>query len=118
MYVLRTGCQWKAVPEKYDKPYIGDYVVCVPRDILDNSEDFFNNTIGKIYNFSRVDNSYCIEYDDIPYFIKKYYCAWRQKPDGKQYLENKIWFRGNMIKYHGETKEEVEQKISADKYNL
>lgn len=112
---------------KYIKTYeninelqIGDYAIFIPGNIIPKSEDFFNNTIGKIINKSRQykDISYGVEYENIPKFIKEYYCAWRQHADGTQYLENIIWFRQNMIKYYGKTIEEVELKKQSNKFNL
>ena len=99
-----------------NEPQVGDYVISIPKNIIPGSEDFFNNSIGII---TKISKEHCgIEYENIPKFISKYYCSWRQGPDGKQYQENVIWFNLDMIKYYGKSKDEVKLKNTTDKYNL
>jgi hypothetical protein len=101
--------------ENLVSPEIGDYVICIPRNMVENGEEFFNNTIGIIIGMTK---EFCgVEYENIPTFISNYYCNWREK-DGKQYRENIIWFNLNMIKYYGKSKEEVKLKNITNKYNL
>lgn len=100
--------------ENFNEPIVGDYVICVPDNLIKNSESFFNNTFGRIIKksiISRKSFSYGVEYENVPKFIQAYYCVWR-------YLENIIWFERDMIKYYGRTIEEIKMKMDSDKYNL
>lgn len=111
----------KTYEESTDDLQLGDYVICIPINMMEGAESFFENNIGKFVKYQKktsyLDECLCVEYDEIPYKIQHFYCTWREK-DGKLYLEKKIWFTRDMIKYYGKTKEEVELKKSSKKYNL
>jgi hypothetical protein len=123
--------------EKNNKPKVGDYVICdegIHIDIhLDNLYDeFIKNNIGKCVNIvlndidlggNSDDNDeylYIINYDNIPKEIERYFCF--DKHTG--YADEDCKFTGfrsmlsNEIIYFSNNKDEMEVKISANKYNL
>ena len=107
--------------ENINEPIIGDYVICIPDNLIKNSEYFFNNAIGKIIKkaiITRKEYSYGVEYENIPKFIQEYYCALRKNADGTQYQENIIWFERDMIEYYSKSIEEIKMKMKSGKYNL
>jgi hypothetical protein len=93
--------------EKYEdsSPKTGDYVILSAYSLNKEYNDFINNEIGKITRKTK--NFYYIKYDYVPYGIRKWFT------DGDRTTAELI-----DIKLFGKTKEEIELKKSANKFNL
>jgi len=89
-------------------PNIGDYVICSDHE-NNNHDNFFKNKIGKILNIN-YDKIYthAITYDNIPDRL------YDNIIKGKRTIGVK---RNNII-YWSENKEELEQMLQANKFNL
>jgi hypothetical protein len=107
----------KSYEELNNEPQIGDYVYCYLEDhTVNDFLNFINSSIGKLidvrYNYDNT-SSYAIMYENIPKNIKFWF-------------DNNIFsFENNMeepglasIKFWAKNKEDLEDMLAADKYNL
>jgi len=96
---------------------IGDYVL-IKIDISKytqkqiDTENFINNTIGKIYNIdnSHVNTDIYVLYENIPESIKSYF-----KNMNGVYIRS---FDIDRIVEHGKTIEELKMKLETNKFNI
>lgn len=107
--------------ENINEPQVGDYVIAMPDYVKNNDfKIFFDNNIGQIVKIERgyTGEKLCaVEYENIPYSIKKVYSNWREE-NGKQFLAKYIWFSSNLIIHSSNNKEDLKNIIEAKKYNL
>ena len=98
-----------------DNLEVGDYVL-IKINILPytqkqiDTENFINNTIGKIIDIITDRNDVVVLYENVPETIKSYFN-----------INNGLDIRTfdiNRIVEHGKTKEQLELKLQANKFNL
>lgn len=96
---------------------IGDYVIC-DEAILDYTDkeymkaiNFVSNNIGKYVKYLIADKYAVIQFENVPDDIKEYFSA----DDEFENCRNMYMFE---IIMHSKSKEELESKLAADKYNL
>ena len=91
---------------------IGDYVISEENGVETGVAKFISANIGQIINIKTANDItyYYVKYENIPNVL--YY---NFSYDGHNDVRPMLEFE---IKEWGKTKEEVEQKISANKYNL
>lgn len=90
-------------------PMVDDYVLCDIRPYTTDEEfiDFIDNNIGKIINFDN-DSHYLVKYYDIPKKLDDWYFG----IGGVRHLGEED------IVLYAPTKEKLEIKIKANKFNL
>lgn len=105
--------------------HVGDYVYCYEGDSVYSNDDkkfikFLSKEIGKCVAISD-DESFLIQYENIPSKIEKYfafgeqiYWSYVDKKDAINCREMTI----DEILYHGSSKEDVEMQLNVKKYNL
>jgi hypothetical protein len=109
---------------KYIKTYedlkfeiqVGDYVQIKTHSSILNVKEFINNNIGIVSNINHTNDDIVVGYYDIPKVIEKFF-------NKTYYKNNSIFpftrsFDLNRVVEFGKTKEELEMKILAKKYNL
>ena len=94
-----------------NKPEIGDYVLCkAPNSALNPYLiDYLNSNFGQIvdeFTTNTMGINYYVEYENIPEELKP------------KFLKSKRIYREDSIIEYAKTKEELEVKLSAKKYNL
>ena len=104
--------------ESVDEPQVGDYVICDEEQLSDKDvTDFVNSHIGIIFktlNNGRFPNEYVVKFKDVPEsLVMKYSFDY-----GDTYMLNARKIYRHEIKCWARTKEELEHKIAANKYNL
>jgi len=103
-----------------NEPKIGDYVLVklyssnAAAIDIEQAKEYANTHVGKLIGRSKMfDNDARVEYKDVPEHIRSYF--------GTDETKENSYYRTvgiNQIVYFGSTPEEVELKMSANKYNL
>lgn len=94
---------------------VGDYVIIGKKDYLNNAEDyeeflnFLNNNYGIVTNIIYRSNRIVVKYNNIPDNIKK---RWFSSNN------NMRFFDIDRVIAYGKTKEELDLKLSSEKYKI
>jgi hypothetical protein len=92
-----------------DKPKVGDYVLC---DISKYSND------KELINFIKDNVGEIISYDKVTFYLVKYYNIPKELDDWYFGIGGVRHFTEEDILLYASTKEELETKIKANKFNL
>jgi len=97
---------------------VGDYVIInVGSDFLiPILSDFINNNIGKIRY--RDDDGIVVKYFNIPEELKKYFSDNPAVDSGVQFKNPITFFPVRLIQYRSRNKKDLEEILTAKKYNL